>query len=138
VAGAAAAVLLLGASCRRDGAGPAGSADPLAEAGRLVEQGRFDDAVALIGANSDPEALHLLGRAWMGKALSAPVPTPGPGSATPSGALLKVEEEQALGFLERAVAARPDHAGAQLALAELLAPHALALAAAPGRAGAPS
>ena len=46
---------------------------------------------------------------------------------------MKAEERQALGCLERAVVARPDHAEAHLALAELLGPHALAL---PQRAGA--
>jgi tetratricopeptide (TPR) repeat protein len=39
---------------------------------------------------------------------------------------MKPEESQALVFLERAVAARPDLAAAHLAIADLLAPHALA------------
>ena len=34
--------------------------------------------------------------AWAGKAQTAPVPTPAPGSAAPAGSLLKPEEEQAL------------------------------------------
>jgi tetratricopeptide (TPR) repeat protein len=125
--------LLLGAACRREGSA-SGSADPLAEARQLVEARRFDEAVARIGDASDPEALYLLGRAWIGKAETAPVPTPAPGSAVPGAALLKVEEAQALAFLERALIARRDHAEAHLAVAELLAPHSLALAAsgAPG------
>jgi hypothetical protein len=138
VTAVAVAALLSGPACRREAAGGAGPADSLAEAGRLVEEGRFDDALKLLGPGDDSEALYLLGRAWMGKAGSAPAPTPAPGSPGPAAALLKVEEVQALGFLERAVAARPDHAGAQLALAELLAPHALALAATRGRAAAPA
>jgi hypothetical protein len=125
---AAAAALLLGAACRR-GASSSGAEDPLAEALQLVEQRRFDEAIERLGSGSDPQTLYLLGRAWIGKAEAAPVPTPAPGSGMPAAALLKDEEEQALGFLERALAGRPDHAEAQYALAELLAPHALALAA---------
>ncbi len=100
----------------------------------MVDEGRFDDAIARVGASADPEALYLLGRAWAGKAQAAPVPTPVPGSGDPSGSSLKPEEQQALGFLERATAARPDHAGAHLETARLLAPHALASAGARGSA----
>jgi len=129
VAGALA--LLLAPGCRRDR--PAsGGGDPLAEPRALVDEGRFDDAIARLGAGSDPEALYLLGRAWAGKAQTAPVPTPAPGSAAPAGAVLKPEEEQALAFYERATAARPDHAGAHLATARLLAAHALVGAGARG------
>ncbi len=134
---AAAAALLLGAACQR-GASSSGAEDPLAEARRLVEERRFDDAIERLGAGSDPQTLYLLGRAWMGKAEAAPVPTPAPGSGLPAAALLKDEEAQALGFLERALAGRPDHADAAYALAELLAPHALALAATHRRGGAPA
>jgi tetratricopeptide (TPR) repeat protein len=135
-AAAAAALLLIVAGCRREG-GTAGDADPFAEARQLVEQRRFDEAIERLGPGSDPEALYLLGRAWIGKAETAPVPTPEPGSRTPAAALLKPEESQAVGYLERAVAGRPDHAAALLALADLLAPHALALAATGGPASAP-
>ena len=90
-----------------------------------MDERRFDDAIARLGESNDPEALYLLGRAWAGKAQAAPVPTPAPGSAVPAGSALKPEEEQALAFYERATAARPDHAGAHLATARLLAPHAL-------------
>jgi tetratricopeptide (TPR) repeat protein len=119
-----AVALLAGAGCRR-GAAPAGGSDagargPLA----LVEQGRFDEAIAAVGDASDPESLYVLGRAWAGKAAAAPVPPPEPGQSVPP---LKAEEARALDFLERAVAARPDLAGAHLAIADLLAPHALAL-----------
>jgi hypothetical protein len=131
--GVGALLLLIAPGCRR-GAPAAGGSDALAEPRALVEEGRFDDAIARIGTSSDPEALALLGRAWAGKAQAAPVPTPAPGSTVPAGLLLKPEEEQALAFLERATAARPDLAGAHLATARILAPHALVGAAA--RAGA--
>jgi tetratricopeptide (TPR) repeat protein len=132
---AAGALLLLAApACRREPAG-AGAEDPLAEARALVDERRFDEAIAAVGEDADPEALYLLGRAWAGKAQTAPVPTPVPGAA-PGWSPLKLEETQALGFLERAVAARPDHARAHFAIAELLAPHALVAATRAGGAGA--
>lgn len=130
---AAGTLLLLGAACRAGGSGSAGSSDPLEGARQLVDARRYDEAIALLGSGSDAATLTLLGRAWMGKAATAPLPTPVPGSGTPAAGLLKPEERQALGFLERAIVARPDHAEAHLALAELLGPHALAL---PQRAGA--
>jgi tetratricopeptide (TPR) repeat protein len=117
LAAAGALLLLAGWSCRR---GPAGTAaeDPLAGARTLVEERRFDEAIAAIGDRSDAEALYLLGRAWAGKAQAVPG-----GSA---GGPLKPEEQQALAFFERAVVVRPDLAAAHLAIAELLAPRALA------------
>jgi tetratricopeptide (TPR) repeat protein len=130
---AIAALVLLGApGCRRDASAPGGG-DPLAEPRALVDEGRFDDAIARLGESNDPEALYLLGRAWAGKAQTAPVPTPAPGSAAPAGSLLKPEEQRALAFYERATAARPDHAGAHLATAQLLAAHALLGARAEGK-----
>jgi tetratricopeptide (TPR) repeat protein len=129
LAAAGALVLLLG--CPR-GAERGAAGDPLAEARALVEERRFDEAIAALADGTDAEALYLLGRAWAGKAETAPVPTPVPGTGAPALPLLKPEEERALDFFERAVAARPDHAGAHLGVAELLAPHALAAA---GRGG---
>ncbi len=129
-----AALLLAGTSCRRAVPGedaPSRRSAVLA----LVEAGRFDEAIARVGSAEDPESLYLLGRAWAGKAQQAPLPTPVPGSSAPVESLFKPEELTALGFLERAVAARPDHAAAQLALAELLAPHALATLGSRGHAG---
>jgi tetratricopeptide (TPR) repeat protein len=83
------------------------------------------------GDSRDPEALFLLGKVWARKAATAPLPTPAPlpsplprGAAPPAAPEFKPEELQALEFFDRAVAARPDHAGAHLGLAELLAPHA--------------
>jgi tetratricopeptide (TPR) repeat protein len=135
VTAALALALLTAAACRREtggAAGTAGSSGPLGEAAALVEERRYDEAIARLGAGDDAETLYLLGRAWAGKAETAPVPTPLPGQPTP----LKPEAERALDFLERAVAARPDHAGAHLAIAELLAPYALARIASGRRADA--
>ncbi|HXK09598.1 MAG TPA: hypothetical protein VMT70_08140 [Vicinamibacteria bacterium] len=133
---AGALVLLTAPGCRRGtGAPAAGNGDPLAESRALVDDRRYDEAIARLGTGSDPESLYLLGRAWAGKAEAAPVPTPAPGAPATAGAPLKPEEEQALAFFERAVAARPDHAAAHLAIAQLLAPHALASVA---RGGAPA
>jgi tetratricopeptide (TPR) repeat protein len=127
LAAAGTLLLLAAAGCRRDSAGPA-AGDPLAEARALLEERRFDEAIARLPDGADAEALYLLGRAWAGKAETAPVPTPAPGAAAPAGSPLKPEEARALAFYERAVAARPDHAAAHLAIAELLAPHALVAA----------
>jgi tetratricopeptide (TPR) repeat protein len=118
--------LLLGASglaCHRGAGEGRGAAGETEKARALIEQGQFDEAVALLGDASDPESLCLLGRAWAGKAREAPLPTPAPGSTVPP---LKPEETRALGLLQQAVAARPDLAEAHLAIADLLAPYALA------------
>lgn len=129
--GATACALVLALlACRRGPLGDGSAASQGAAAATLVEQGRFDEAIAHVGEGSDPDSLFVLGQAWAGKARLAPVPTPVPGTVVPAEGIFKPEELTALGFLERAVAARPDHAGALLALAELLAPHALARVAA--------
>jgi tetratricopeptide (TPR) repeat protein len=128
-----AVALVVVSACRREGGG-ALDADPLAGARSLVEQGRYDEAIARIGSAPGADAQYLLGRAWAGKAQGAPVPAPAPG-ATPGGSPLKPEEALALECFERALAERPDHAGAHLAIADLLAPHAVAAKAA-GKAGA--
>jgi hypothetical protein len=130
-----AAALALTACQREKAAGPGAGGDALAGARELVESGRFDEAIAALGETSDADGLYLLGRAWAGKAASAPVPTPAPGSGQPAAALLKPEEERAVDSFARALALRPDHAAAHLATADLLAPHALALAGG-GRGGA--
>ncbi len=115
--------------CRRGAAGASAARDA-GSAEALVEQGRFDEAIARVGGGTDPDSLYWLGRAWIGKSKAAPLPTPVPGALAPAEGLFKPEELTAVGFLERAATARPDHAGTQLALAELLAPHALARVAA--------
>ena len=99
----------------------------------MLEAGDADGTLArLQNAGDDPEALYLQGRAWARKAESAPLPTPtAPASPLPTGAPLvgppefKPEERRAIDFLERAVGLSPELAPAHLALAQLLAPHAI-------------
>ncbi|HVO10763.1 MAG TPA: hypothetical protein VMX54_08460 [Vicinamibacteria bacterium] len=119
----AAAVL---AGCRRGG-GTAASQAAGGTAQQVVDSGAYDQAIAQLEGATDPEALFQLGRAWIGKARTAPLPMAVAGAAVP----FKPEELRAAEAFQRVIAARPDHAGAQLALAELLAPHALAAAHAP-------
>jgi hypothetical protein len=120
-------VCVLAIACHKDGSeGQAPAADSLAEARALVEGGQVDEALARLQSNNEPESLYLQGLAWARKAEKAPIPTPVPGGTTlPE---WKPEEIRAIDFLERATDARPDLAGAHLALAQLLAPHALARA----------
>ncbi len=130
---AAAAVLLaVGAACARDQASSSaasGGADPLAEARTLLRERRYDEVLARVGEATDPDSAYLAGRAWAGKAEGAPVPIAVPGVTAPA-SLMKPEEERALGFYERAVGARPAFTDAHIAIAELVAPHAAAAAAA--------
>jgi tetratricopeptide (TPR) repeat protein len=114
------------------GGAPASSRD-VEEARAMLEAGDADGTLArLQNAGDDPEALHLQGRAWAKKAESAPLPTPPPAtSPLPKGAPpprppeFKPEERRAIDLFERAVALRPELAPAHLALAQLLAPHAI-------------
>jgi hypothetical protein len=116
------------------GGGASGAAGTVEQAQPLIAQGQLDAALAkLQEAGADPEALYLQGVVWAKKAESAPLPTPAPvlsplpkGTAPPAAPEFKAEELQALDFFEKATAARPELAKAHLALAELLAPHALA------------
>ncbi len=110
-----AALLVVG--CERGGGGPGRGGEAVDEARALVDEGEYDAALARLGEATDPESLYLLGRAWAGKARLR-----GRG-----GGGLGPEETQALAFFEKAVQARPDHAAAHLAIAELLAPHAVAV-----------
>jgi tetratricopeptide (TPR) repeat protein len=98
----------------------------------LIEKGDAGGALARLQGNEDPQALYLQGTAWAKKAETAPLPTPPPvASPPPKGASLparpefKPEERKAVEFYERALAARPDLAAAHVALAQLLAPHAI-------------
>jgi tetratricopeptide (TPR) repeat protein len=124
--GALVALLIAAAACSREPGSGSKGGDALAEARSLVSERRYDDALARLGDAADHEAAYLAGRAWAGKAESAPLPIGTPGGPS----VLKPEEERALGFYERAVAARPDFGDAHVAIAELLAPHAVAAAAA--------
>jgi hypothetical protein len=127
--------LALSACSRREGSRAGG--DPLAETRSLLSERRYDDALARLGDAADPDAEYLAGRAWMGKAETATLPLATPGGP-PAATLMKPEEERALAFFEKAVAARPDFADAHIAIAELLAPHAIASAAAASAAAAHS
>jgi tetratricopeptide (TPR) repeat protein len=121
------AAVALVAGCKRE-SGSGRPQGPHAEARALIEQGKYDAALARLGGGEgDPDALYLLGRAWAGKARLAGIPF---------GPELRPEERQALDFFERAVAARPGLAAAHHAIGDLLAPHALAGLAAPRSRGA--
>jgi tetratricopeptide (TPR) repeat protein len=99
----------------------------------MLEHGDADGALArLQNTGDDPEALYLQGRAWAKKADSAPLPTPPPapsplakGAPLPGASEFKPEERRAVDLLERAVAVRTELAPAHLALAQVLAPHAI-------------
>jgi tetratricopeptide (TPR) repeat protein len=99
----------------------------------MLEHGDADGTLArLQNAGDDPEALYLEGRAWTKKAESAPLPTPPPapspllkGAPLPGPPEFKPEERRAIDLLERAVTVRPELAPAHLALAQVLAPHAI-------------
>jgi tetratricopeptide (TPR) repeat protein len=106
--------LLPVAGCSRSSTRESAAGGGPGEVERLIEEGDYDTALARLGGAEDAESLYLLGRAWAGKARATPA-LPG----TPLG----LEEQQALGFLEKAAAVRPDHAATQLAIARLLAPH---------------
>jgi tetratricopeptide (TPR) repeat protein len=138
---AAALLALPIGACQRHPAQPpatdTASVAPLSSAAKetraLVEQGKLDEALARLQAASpgDPETLFLQGSVWAKKAESAPLPTPAPaasplprGAEPPTAPEFKAEELTAIDFFEKALAARPEHVAAHLALAELLAPHA--------------
>lgn len=83
-----------------------------AELRALIASGQADAALSRLGDASDPDALYLKGLAWAKKA-EASLPVPGG---------LNPEQIEALRAFEQAIAAKPELAGAQLAVAELLAP----------------
>lgn len=135
------ALLLLLTACKSQGPGSGSGSvgggsetpDARAEARQLLAQGQPDAALARLQGASDPDALLVQGLAWAKKAETAPPPTAPPvaspaarGAVPPAAPEFKPEELQAVDFLERAVAARPDLGAGHLALAELLGPHALA------------
>jgi tetratricopeptide (TPR) repeat protein len=77
------------------------------------------------GAGDDEaERLYQEGVSWARKAETAPLPTPDP-AAPQIVPEFKPEELRAVESFEKAIAARPEHAGAHMGLADLLAPHAL-------------
>jgi tetratricopeptide (TPR) repeat protein len=116
------------------GAGPSGTAAPQgegAEVAALIAQGRADAAlVKLQTAPQSADTLYWQGVAWAKKAETAPLPTPPPppvpavrGAPAPVAPEFKPEELSAIDAFEKAIQQRADHAGASLALAQLLAPH---------------
>jgi tetratricopeptide (TPR) repeat protein len=113
--------------------GAASLAEPVAEGKALFESGELDQAMAkLLELPDDPDSLYYQGRVWAKKAETAPLPTPPPlseplprGAEPPAAPEFKPEELQAMNLFQRAVATRSDHAAAQLAIAGLLAPHAV-------------
>jgi tetratricopeptide (TPR) repeat protein len=123
------------AACDRPPAGgPAPGAppvsSPVAEGRQLLESGQLDAALSkLQEAPNDPDSLYLQGVVWVKKAETAPLPTPPPASgargAHPRAPEFKSEELQALDRFEKAVAIQPAHARAQMAIGDLLAPHAI-------------
>ncbi len=129
-----AAAFVLASGCKRPAATtatPPPASSPVEEARALLEQGQPDAALAKLSGSADPDALYYQGVAWAKKAETAPLPTPPPApeGAAPGTVMaapeFKPEELQAIGFFEQATSARPDHAAAHLAAAELLAPHAV-------------
>jgi tetratricopeptide (TPR) repeat protein len=137
--GASLAALLLGAltACQPSApAGGGGSAPATSSQGdeiaALIEKGDAEGALARLQGSDDPHSLYLQGRAWAKKAETAPLPTPMPltsplprGAAPPSRPEFKPEERKAIELYERAIAARPDLSAARVALAQILAPHAI-------------
>jgi hypothetical protein len=128
-------VLAALAACQRapQSQDAASLAEPIAEGKALFERGELDQAMAkLLELPDDPDSLYFQGRVWAKKAESAPLPTPPPlaeplpkGAEPPPAPEFKPQELQALTLFQRAVASRSDLAPAHLAMAELLAPHAV-------------
>ena len=114
------------------GGADGGLSSSVREGKSLLESGQLDAALAeLQKSPDDPDSLYYQGRVWAKKAESAPLPTPPPppvpaphGWQPPPAPEFKPEEIQAAQLYERAIAAKPDHAAAHLALSQLLAPHA--------------
>jgi tetratricopeptide (TPR) repeat protein len=122
-------------ACRQPSATPEAAptySDAVREGKALLESGQLDAALAKLQESpAEPDSLYYQGVVWAKKAQSAPLPTPPPppsplpkGWEPPPGPGFKPEEVQAAQFLEQAIALKPDHAPAHLALAELLGPHA--------------
>ncbi len=114
---ALAAALCSWACDRLPGGQPKQAQGAASDAGRsevraLIDSGQADAALSRLADASGPEALYLKGLAWAKKAEASP---PVPGGLNP-------EQLEALKALEAAIAAKPEFALAQLALAELLAP----------------
>jgi tetratricopeptide (TPR) repeat protein len=84
------------------------------------------------GAPAQANAFYDEGLSWLKKAETAPLPTPPPptaplpkGAEPPPAPEFKPEEIQAVSSFEKAIATQPADARPYLALAQLLAPHAV-------------
>jgi tetratricopeptide (TPR) repeat protein len=84
------------------------------------------------GGSEEADRLYQEGLSWAKRAETAPLPTPDPatvagasGGAFAAAPEFKPEELRAIESFEKALSAHPNHAGANLALGDLLAPHAL-------------
>jgi len=113
--------LVLASSCNRasrPGAdGASAESGPLAEARALIDQGQPDAALERLKKLPEgPDTLCYQALAYQKKAEAEPAPEAG----------WKPDELTAIGLLEKAIAAKSDHALAHRTLADLLAPHALA------------
>jgi tetratricopeptide (TPR) repeat protein len=73
--------------------------------------------------NEEAERLFQEGLSWARKADTAPLPVPDAASQTVPE--FKPEELRAIESFEKALQVQPDHAGAHMGLADILAPHAL-------------
>lgn len=101
-------------------------AGPLAQGQALLDQGQVDAALKEFEKVPTADGFYSQGLAWIKKAESAPLPLPGAvGEAGTDLSGYKPEELQAISFLEKALALQEHHAKASLALAEVLAPHAI-------------
>ena len=129
------------AACQRPGTAPGPTpaaqvprpTSPLEQAKAALAAGDADGALAkLEQATPDADTLYWQGMAWMKKAETAPLPTPAPltsplpkGAEPPAAPEFKPEELKAIEAFEQSLSARSEQLPANMALAQLLAPHAL-------------
>jgi tetratricopeptide (TPR) repeat protein len=108
------AVALVGLACGRRAPGP-DARDPAAvqQGKTLLEQGQLDAALAKFEQDQGPDGLYHQGLVWAKKAESVAA----------FDEKLKLEDQNALALFEKAVAAKPDHAGAHQAIGDLLSPY---------------
>ncbi len=118
------AVLLVFACEQKPAEVPQVASGPLEEGQRLLEQGQLDAALAQFEQVSTADGLYYQGAVWAAKAKAAAAP----GSATAPE--LSEDELRALELYDAAITQQDEHPMAHLALADLLAPHSLALYAA--------
>jgi len=118
------AVLLAFACEQKPTEAPQAASGPLEEGKRLLEQGQLDAALARFEQVSTADGLYYQGAVWAAKAKAAAVPGSAPEAA------LGEDELRAVELFDAAITQQDEHPLAHLALADLLAPHSLALYAA--------